>query len=82
MSTTLLEALLLFVSLFATSALVGCVGWLYRALVWWHEQRQLPRLVRVVPLRGEVHLLEVRGYDGGELLGSVRMWPAADDDGS
>lgn len=72
MSLTLLQALCLFVSLFATLALIGCVDYVYRLAKWWHRQRAIPRQVRVGELRGEVHLFEAHPYSG-EVLGVVRV---------
>lgn len=49
MSPTLLEALLWFFAFWSTLSLIGCVGWLYRVSVWWHEQRLIPRPVSLLP---------------------------------
>lgn len=79
MPLTLLQALCLFVSLFATLSLLGCVDYVYRLAKWWHRQRLIPRQVRVGELRGDVHLFEARQYSG-EVLGVVRVWTDDDDE--
>lgn len=79
MSPTLLEALLLFVGLFATLSLIGCVDWLYRLARWWREERKIPRPVRITPvpvpvqLDGPLPVRVVAGRLSGELL-VVEPW--------